>query len=241
MIQDLGRIAVIHRGEWASGQSYEKLDVVSLGGSSYMCIADSATSKPPSGDWRTLALKGDAFTYADFTPGEIEVLQKPATDAAEKANEAIGKVDEEHQKLKALDDEYTDAIAAEKKQQEQQKTDFETSTKNANDAATKANTAAKRAEDAADSVNYAKDAATKAAKKANVAADAASGAASRADTSAGNAESATKSATDAAADARKAAEEALGSVSGDKKFYFKRVTDENGDTWPVIVDMTVEG
>lgn len=32
--------------------------------------------------------KGDAFTYEDFTPQQIELLQKPALDAAEIANEA---------------------------------------------------------------------------------------------------------------------------------------------------------
>ena len=55
-----------------------------------------------------------------------------------------------------------------------------------------------------------------------------------------NAAKASKDSADqAAADARKAAEEARGSVSADRQFYFKRITDENGDTRPVLVDMTV--
>ena len=36
------------------------------------------------------SLKGDAFTYDDFTPGQIEDLQRPATEAAEIADEAAG-------------------------------------------------------------------------------------------------------------------------------------------------------
>lgn len=218
MIQDLGRIAVIHRGEWASDGSYEKLDVVSLGGSSYMCVSPT-TEKPPSASWRTVALKGDAFTYADFTPDEIAVLQKPATDAAKRADESIGKVDEEHEKLKALDDEYTAAIASEKQQQKQQAVDFKISTDAANSAATKANTAAGRAEDAAGSVNEAKSGAIDAAAKANSAAESANGAATRASGAAEKADSATKSAADATAEALKAAEVARGSISADKKIY----------------------
>ena len=47
MIKDMGRIAVIHRGEWGEGSSYDRLDVVSCGGSSYMCVSPTA-ERPPS-------------------------------------------------------------------------------------------------------------------------------------------------------------------------------------------------
>ena len=47
------------------------------------------------------------------------------------------------------------------------------------------------------------------------------------------------SADEAAADARKAADEARGSVSANMKIYFKRVTDAQGNSRPVLVDMTV--
>lgn len=59
--------------------------------------------------------------------------------------------------------------------------------------------------------------------------------------SADSAAAAIKETKDAAADARLAADEARGSISADKSMYFKRITDENGDTWPVIVDTTVKG
>ena len=68
----------------------------------------------------------------------------------------------------------------------------------------------------------------------------AANAATNAANAATNAAKASKDSADqAAADARKAAEEARGSVSADRQFYFKRITDENGDTRPVLVDMTV--
>lgn len=98
-------------------------------------------------------------------------------------------------------------------------------TEAANTAASKANAATRSATDAATAANTAKanaDAATDAAKSATNAANASK-----------------DSADEAAKDARKAAEEARGSVSADRQFYFKRITDENGDTRPVLVDMTV--
>lgn len=58
-------------------------------------------------------------------------------------------------------------------------------------------------------------------------------------TAASEATKAKGEATLAATDARKAAEEARGSVSADMKVYFKRVTDAQGNSWPVLVDMTV--
>ena len=60
-----------------------------------------------------------------------------------------------------------------------------------------------------------------------------------ANTAASEATKAKDEAALAAADARKAAEEARGAVSTDMKIYFKRVTDAQGNSWPVLVDMTV--
>lgn len=95
----------------------------------------------------------------------------------------------------------------------------------ANTATGKANAATKSATDAASAANTAKtnaDTATNAAYAAT------------------NAANASKDSADkAAADARKAAEEARGSVSSDMKIYFKRVTDAQGNSWPVLVDMTI--
>lgn len=94
--------------------------------------------------------------------------------------------------------------------------------KSATDAA---NTATKSATDAASAANTAKTNAAAATDAANAATNAA--------------KASKDSADQAAADARKAAEEARGSVSADRQVYFKRITDENGDTRPVLVDMTV--
>lgn len=44
--------------------------------------------KGPKGDPGDKGDKGDAFTYADFTKAQIEELQRPATEAAERADEA---------------------------------------------------------------------------------------------------------------------------------------------------------
>lgn len=95
----------------------------------------------------------------------------------------------------------------------------------ANTATGKANAATKSATDAASAANTAKASADTATNAANAATNAA--------------KASKDSADQAAADARKAAEEARGSVSADRQFYFKRITDKNGDTRPVLVDMTV--
>lgn len=94
MIKDMGRIAVIHRGEWEEGSSYDRLDVVSYGGGSYMCVSPTA-ERPPSASWKVVALKGDAFAYSDFTEEQIAGLMKPATDAAAE----IGKTNEEYKAM----------------------------------------------------------------------------------------------------------------------------------------------
>lgn len=106
------------------------------------------------------------------------------------------------------------------------------STKKANDAASTANKNAGKASSAA-------EAATKAERKANDAAASANRATETANASAEKADTAAQGANEAKTEALKAAEEARGSVSTDRKFYFKRITDANGDTRPVIVDMTV--
>lgn len=57
--QNLGRVAMVNRGEWQSGQTYNKLDIVAYNGSSYTPVKDNVTSQPPSADWTLLAAKGD--------------------------------------------------------------------------------------------------------------------------------------------------------------------------------------
>lgn len=94
---------------------------------------------------------------------------------------------------------------------------------------------------AAATAKAARDNAAASATAAKKSEDAAAASALSAGKSADSAAAAIKDTADAAADARLAAEEARGSISADKSMYFKRVIDENGDSWPVIVDSTVKG
>lgn len=92
--QNLGRVRIDNKGPWTPG-TYDNLDVVTLGGSSYMCVKDGTTSNPETLEgWEVLAEKGEAgmngdpFTYNDFTQDQIAELQRPATEAAERADKA---------------------------------------------------------------------------------------------------------------------------------------------------------
>lgn len=116
-----------NKGAWKPG-TYDNLDVVTLGGSSYMCVQDGTTTEPTTlQGWEVLAakgdtglqgdrgekgekgekgdrgekgdtglqgtqgiqgVKGDPFTYADFTQDQIAELQRPATEAATRADKA---------------------------------------------------------------------------------------------------------------------------------------------------------
>lgn len=109
----------------------------------------------------------------------------------------------------------------------------------AGEAATKADDAAGKANESADAATAASDAATASASKADAAAAAATESASKADASADAADKAAESATAAAADARKAASEARDAASTCRAIYFKRVTDADGNTRPVLVDTTI--
>ena len=116
-----------NKGPWKPG-TYDNLDVVTLGGSSYMCVQDGTVTEPTTlQGWEVLAAKGDTgpqgqqgvqgvkgekgekgdtgpqgahgiqgdkgdkgdpFTYGDFTQDQIAELQRPATDAATRADKA---------------------------------------------------------------------------------------------------------------------------------------------------------
>ena len=93
---------------------------------------------------------------------------------------------------------------------------------------------------AAASAKAARDDATASAKAAEKSEQSAAASALSAGKSADSAAAVIKNTEAAAADARLAAEEARGSISADKSMYFKRVVDENGDSWPVIVDLTIK-
>ena len=196
MIKDMGRIAVIHRGEWEEGSSYDRLDVVSCGGSSYMCVSPTA-ERPPSASWKIVALKGDAFTYGDFSEEQIASLMQPATDAAKRADDAIGRVDEEHRRLEQIREESASAVERSKTAA----TKANTAAGEAKHAATKADTAAGEAADAAGLAETAKI-------NANTAAGEAKSAATKADTAARKADGAAETAGTAAGTATEAAKKA---------------------------------
>lgn len=109
----LGKVGFSPRGEWNEETAYERLDVVSFIGSSFVSLFDD--NKAPLTDatkWMPVAKKGDkgdaftyddftpqqlaklkgekgdAFIYDDFTPEQIEGLKQPATDAAQVARDA---------------------------------------------------------------------------------------------------------------------------------------------------------
>lgn len=109
----LGKVGFSPRGEWSGEKAYERLDIVSFIGSSFVSLSDD--NKAPLTDatkWMTIARKGDkgdaftyddftpeqlaklkgekgdAFIYDDFTPEQIESLKQPATDAAQVARDA---------------------------------------------------------------------------------------------------------------------------------------------------------
>lgn len=57
--QNLGRVRIDNKGPWKPG-TYDKLDVVTLNGSSYMCVQDGTTTEPTTlQGWEVLAAKGD--------------------------------------------------------------------------------------------------------------------------------------------------------------------------------------
>jgi len=58
--QNLGRVAMVFKGEYASFATYNKLDVVTYNGSSYVCNVDSTSGVVPTNtdNWGLLAEKG---------------------------------------------------------------------------------------------------------------------------------------------------------------------------------------
>lgn len=74
--------------EWDNQYPYKRLQGISHAGSSYVALKDNVGIEPSSSTsdtWKLIAQKGDkgdAFTYDDFTPEQIEELQRPASEAA---------------------------------------------------------------------------------------------------------------------------------------------------------------
>lgn len=141
---------------------------------------------------------------------------------------------------------WDNAVEALEKRAETAVTKGEQAVTDSGKALNNANSAVNICKSATDAANIATSKANDATKSATDAASAANTAKTNADTAtdaaiaATNAANASKDSADlAAADARKAAEEARGSVSSDMKIYFKRVADAQGNSWPVLVDMTI--
>ena len=72
--ENLGKIAITPKGQWVAG-TYERLDMVTDAGSSYLSLKDNNVSALNTADWMLVAEKGDAFEYSDFTPEQLEALK----------------------------------------------------------------------------------------------------------------------------------------------------------------------
>lgn len=71
----LGKISITPKGQWVAG-TYERLDLVTDNGSSYLSLKDNNVSDlTVKADWMVVAEKGKAFEYSDFTPEQLEALK----------------------------------------------------------------------------------------------------------------------------------------------------------------------
>lgn len=163
----------------------------------------------------------------------VEAEKSRATAETKRVNAETARVEAEKLRADAETKRSTEELArvAAEKERAANETERDTSFAEMHDKLTTAAATAKAA----------RDDATASATAAKESKDAAAASALSAGKSADSAAAAIKETESAAADARLAAEEARGSISADKSMYFKRIIDENGDTWPVIVDTTVKG
>lgn len=179
---DLGQVFLLLDGTWQQDKPYSRLTVVERNGSSYASLVDNIGKDPEQYTmvWMPIAKKGDkgdAFTYDDFTPEQIELLQRPATEAAELANQAVERISETETEIKAAESERQQAeikraqaeagrVAAEQKRVVDFTKIVESSVAvitDAGDAAERANNAALTAETATNAANDAAQAANTAA------------------------------------------------------------------------------
>ena len=175
---DLGQVFLLLDGTWQQDKPYSRLTVVERNGSSYASLADNIGKDPEQYTmvWMPIAKKGDkgdAFTYDDFTPEQIELLQRPATEAAEKANQAVAQIEDTDTEIKTAESERQQAeikraqAEAGRVAEEQKRvvdftkivessvaviTDADDAAERANNAALTAETATNAANDAADEV-----------------------------------------------------------------------------------------
>lgn len=179
---DLGQVFLLLDGEWQQDKPYSRLTVVERNGSSYASLVDNIGKDPEQYTmvWMPIAKKGDkgdAFTYDDFTPEQIELLQRPATEAAELANQAVAQIERTETEIKTAESERQQAeikraqaeagrVAAEQKRVVDFTKIVESSVAvitDAGDAAERANNAALTAETATNAANDAAQAANTAA------------------------------------------------------------------------------
>jgi hypothetical protein len=71
-ITDLGKVGITLRGEWESGVSYERLDIVTYEGSSYGAKRDNINSAPSESNtnWQLIAKHGE------FTEEQLETFKR---------------------------------------------------------------------------------------------------------------------------------------------------------------------
>ena len=72
---NLGKVVITPKGSWSGSVTYEKLDIVTNAGSSYISLKDDNVSALNTADWMCVAEKGDAFEYSDFTPEQLQGLK----------------------------------------------------------------------------------------------------------------------------------------------------------------------
>ena len=170
---------------------------------------------------------GGRSLYMCFSPGVVKRIATAEDMATIIANENAAITDAEKKRVAAENS----RVSAESARETKQASNNSAQTSNNN--AQSSNNSAQSSNNSAQAKNNADQAQNNAAAKACASAtDAAKAATSNANSAAGSAD-------EAAADARKAADEARGSVSSNMKIYFKRVTDAQGNSRPVLVDMTV--
>ena len=198
--------------------------------------ADAESARATAETSRADAEKSRAAAEAKRSTAEtsrVEAEKSRATAETKRVNAETARVEAEKLRADAETKRSTEELArvAAEKERAANETERDTSFAEMHDKLTTAAATAKAA----------RDDATASATAAKESKDAAAASALSAGKSADSAAAAIKETESAAADARLAAEEARGSISADKSMYFKRITDENGDTWPVIVDTTVKG
>lgn len=99
--ENLGKISITPKGQWIAG-TYERLDLVTDNGSSYLSLKDNNVSALDTADWMVVAEKGKAFEYSDFTPEQIEALHGIDGDSAYQIWLSLGNVGTEQDFIDSL-------------------------------------------------------------------------------------------------------------------------------------------